>query len=99
VINLRLSSVQPDDRMSPPAKVGPLQEWALGGVTVVARSDAVRAFSIAAKAPYKPGVRIMNAAGPKAWVAAPVAEMLRNWWGSDVDLSHLAARTRVRFRL
>ena len=29
----------------------------------------------------------MNAAGPKAWVAAPVVEMLRNWWGNDVDVS------------
>jgi hypothetical protein len=30
----------------------------------------------------------MNAAAPRAWVAVPVAEILRTWWGSDVDLSH-----------
>ena len=53
----------------------------------MARSDAVRAFTLAAEAPYKPGVRVMNAAGPKAWVSAPVVEILRNWWGDDVNLS------------
>ena len=31
--------------------------------------------------------RIMNATGPRAWVADPVADILRNWWGDDVDLS------------
>jgi len=88
VINLRLSSVAPDDRMPPPRKAGPLGPWALGSITVMALSDAVRAFSLAAEAPYQPGVRIMNAAGPKAWVADPVADVLRAWWGDDVDVSH-----------
>lgn len=88
VINLRLSSVSPDDRLPPPRKVGPLGPWALGSITVMALSDAVRAFSLAAEAPYRPGVRIMNATGPKAWVADPVADVLRAWWGDDVDVSH-----------
>lgn len=88
VINLRLSSVGDDGQMPPLREVGPLRQWALGGITVMARSDAVRAFSMAAESTYKPGVDIMNAAGPKSWVAAPVAEILSNWWGSDVDLSH-----------
>ena len=88
VINLRLSTVRPDESMPAPSEPGPLAEWALGSITIMAQSDAVRAFTMAAEAPYKPGVRIMNAAGPKAWVAVPVAEILRNWWGSDVDLSH-----------
>lgn len=88
VINLRLSSVSPDDRMPPPRKVGPLGPWALGSITVMALSDAVRAFSLAAEAPYQPGVRIINATGPKAWVADPVADVLRAWWGDDVDVSH-----------
>lgn len=88
VINLRLSSVSPDDRMPPPRKVGPLGPWALGSITLMALSDAVRAFSLAAEAPYQPGVRIMNATGPKAWVADPVADVLRAWWGDDVDVSH-----------
>ncbi len=88
VINLRLSTVAPDDRMPPPRKVGPLGQWALGSITMMALSDAVRAFSLAAEAPYQPGVRIMNATGPKAWVADPVADLLRAWWGDDVDVSH-----------
>ena len=88
VINLRLSSIAPDERMPLPAKVCPLQEWSLGRITVMARSDAVQAFKLAAEAPYMPGVRIMNAAGPKAWVADPVAEILRNWWKDDVDVSY-----------
>ena len=88
VINLRLSSVQPDERLSPPVDVRPLGQWALGSITVMARSDAVRAFTMAAESPHKPGVRIMNAVGPRAWVVAPVAEILRNWWGDKVDLSY-----------
>jgi nucleoside-diphosphate-sugar epimerase len=54
----------------------------------MARSDAVRALSLAIEAPYKPGMRIMNATGPKAWAADPVAEILRNWWGDEVDVSY-----------
>ena len=30
----------------------------------------------------------MNAAGLNAWAQVPVVEILRNWWGEDVDLSH-----------
>ena len=88
VINLRLSSVADDEKMPPLREVGPLGQWCLGGITVMARSDAVGAFSLAVDAPHKPGVRIMNAAGPKAWTAVPVAEILRNWWGDEVDLSY-----------
>jgi len=88
VINLRLSTVCPDESLPPPRKVGPLGEWCLGSITIMARSDAVRAFTLAAESPHKPGVRIMNAAGPKAWVADPVADILRHWWGDDVDVSY-----------
>ena len=87
VINLRLSSVAPDERMPAPAGVRPLGEWCLGSITLMALSDAVRAFALAAEAPYKPGVRIMNTTGPLAWVAEPVARILRNWWGDGVDVS------------
>ena len=89
VINLRLSTVRPDDNMPELKRVGPLREWCLGGITIMALSDAVRAFTLAAESPYLPGVRTMNAAGPKAWVADPVADILRNWWGDDVDVSYL----------
>ena len=88
VINLRLSVVLADDRLPPPRGIEPLRPWALGSITIMALSDAVRAFIMALEAPYKPGVRIMNAAGPRAWVAVPVAQLLRHWWGEDVDLSY-----------
>lgn len=88
VINLRLSVVCPDDNMPAPGGPRPLTAWALGGITIMALSDAVRAFTMAAEAPQEPGVRTMNAAGPKAWAAVPVAEILRNWWGNDVNVSY-----------
>lgn len=88
VINLRLSTVCPDESLPPPRTVGPLGDWCLGGITIMARSDAVRAFTLAAESPHKPGVRVMNAVGPRAWVADPVAEILRHWWGDDVDVSY-----------
>ena len=88
VINLRLASIVPDDKMPEPLRAGPLHQWALGGITLMARSDAVRAFTLAAEAPHKAGVRIMNAVGPKAWVADPVADVLRAWWRDEVDVSY-----------
>ena len=87
-INLRLSSVATDDKMPPLRQVEPLREWSLGHITFMARSDAVRAFTLAVEAPYRPGVRIMNAAGPKSWTAVPVAKILGNWWGNNIGLSH-----------
>jgi nucleoside-diphosphate-sugar epimerase len=87
-IALRLSTVRPDEAMSAPVRVGPLRQWALGSITQMARSDAVRALTLAVESPYAPGVRIMNAAPPVAWVADPVADILANWWGDDVDLSY-----------
>ena len=88
VINLRLSSVRPDDGMPELKRIGPLGQWSLGGITLMALSDAVRAFTLAAEAPHRPGVRTMNAAAPRAWVADPVADILRGWWGDEVDVSH-----------
>lgn len=88
VINLRLSGVAPDDAPPPLKTAGELGQWALGSLTFMLLSDAVRAFRLALEAPYRPGLRILNAAGPQAWAAQPVAEILRSWWGEDVDLSH-----------
>jgi nucleoside-diphosphate-sugar epimerase len=88
VTNLRLATVMPDDNLSPPRKVAPLPQWALGSITRLARSDAVRAFTLAVESPCRPGVRIMNTCPPQAWVADPVADILRNWWGDDVDVSY-----------
>ena len=87
IINLRLSSVCPDDARRPLVTPGPLREWALGGITMMTLADAVAAFSAAVEAPLKPGLRILNTTGPRAWVAAPVAEVLRSWWGDEVDLN------------
>lgn len=87
VINLRLSTVRPDDDMPELLKVCPPRAWSLGAPTMMTLSDSVRAFTAAVEAPYKAGVRTMNAASPKSWVADPVAEILKNWW-DDADVSY-----------
>ena len=91
VINLRLSSV-PHAGLPPLRDISPTRQWGLGSLTIMDLPDAVRVFALSAQSPHKPGVRIMNAAGPKAWVAVPVAEILRAWWGDEVDLSHFEQR-------
>jgi len=89
VINLRLASICPDDTPPPLREAGcPLTQWALGSITIMCRSDAVRAFTLAAEAPRRPGVRVMNACGPKAWVKHPVGEVLWGWYGDEIDLAH-----------
>ncbi|MBN2307927.1 MAG: NAD(P)-dependent oxidoreductase [Candidatus Hydrogenedentes bacterium] len=88
VINLRLSTVVPEDKPASLRAAGPLGPWALGSVTVMLLPDAMRAFTLAVEAPRSPGVRIMNAAGPKAWAKDPVGRILRGWYGNDVDVSH-----------
>ncbi|MBX3011317.1 MAG: NAD(P)-dependent oxidoreductase [Caldilineaceae bacterium] len=88
VINLRLSSVRPDDQPGILTPVRPLGPWALGSITIMLLADAVRAFTLAAEAPHQPGVRILNATAARAWAAAPTATLLRNWWGEAVDLSY-----------
>lgn len=88
VINLRLASIADDNSLPEPRRVCPLGQWALGSITIMALSDAVCAFTLAAESPHVPGVRILNATAPQAWVADPVADVLRGWWGDDVDVSH-----------
>ena len=88
VINLRLSSVRPDDNPGQLTGIRPLGQWALGSITVMVLADAVRAFTLAAEAPYQPGVRILNATASRAWASAPTAAILRNWWGNAVDLAY-----------
>ena len=87
VINLRLSSV-PHAGVPPLREISPPRQWSMGSLTVMDLPDAIRAFMLAAESAHKPGVRILNTAGPEAWVADPVADILRNWWGEDVDLSY-----------
>ncbi len=88
IINLRLSTVIADANLPAPAGMRPLGQWAVGSITIMGLSDAVRAFTLAAESPHKPGVRVLNAASRKAWVSEPVAPILRNWWGDEVDVSH-----------
>ena len=88
VINIRLAAIIPTDNFWEPAGVSPLREWAVAGISCMPLGDAVQVFSLAVGAPYKPGVRILNALPPKVWATAPTADLLRNWWGTEVDLSH-----------
>ena len=88
VINLRLSSVCSDEDPAPVKGASPLGEWSMGAMTIMVRSDAVRAFTLAAESKHKAGVRVMNATGPRIWSSSPTAEVLRGWWGDEVDVSY-----------
>lgn len=86
VINLRLSSVCSDG--AKPSGIRDHDEWCLGGITVMLLSDAVKLFTLAVEAEYQPGIRTMNACCSKIWATVPTAQLLRHWWGDDVDVSH-----------
>lgn len=90
-IAIRLASILPDDRTPKPRKAGPITPWAIGSLSVMYASDAVRCFAMAAQAPFRPGVRILNAVGAQACAEDPVPDILRAWYGPDadrIDLSH-----------
>ncbi len=91
LINLRLASIVPDDQPANLRSAGPLGPWAIASITKMYLSDTVRCLTLAAQAPHKAGVRIMNAVGTQAAVADPVPIILRSWYGAEVeqwDLSH-----------
>ena len=89
VINIRLCSVIPgDDPTRKPEGLRPILQWTVGNVTCMLLSDAIRAFSLAALSPVKPGVRILNTAAERIWATVPTANFLENWWGNGVDLSY-----------
>ena len=91
IINIRLASIVPEDRELIPREPGPITEWAIGSISVMYLSDTVRCFRMAAEAPPKSGLRIMNAVGGQANVAAPIPEIMRAWYGADaerIDFSH-----------
>lgn len=85
VINIRLATVIPDDATPTPRAPGPIGAWHLGGITLLYLSDAVRCFTMAAEAPRKLGVRVMNAVGKPACVACTVPEILTAWYKEDAD--------------
>lgn len=90
-INIRLASIEEDTAVLTPRKAGPLIEWAFGEVSFMLLSDAVRVFTLAAEAPHKPGVRIMNAVGKQACVEDTVPEVIRAWYpdiADGIDLSY-----------
>ena len=87
-LSLRLASVDDDRRLPQPQGIRPLGPWAPAGITVMALSDAVRAFTLALDAPRRPGARVLNAAPPLAWVAVPTARILREWYGASVDAAY-----------
>jgi nucleoside-diphosphate-sugar epimerase len=92
-INLRLASIVPDDQPANLRSAGPLGNWAIASITKMYLSDTIRCLTLAAEAPPKPGVRILNAVGAQAAVADPVPVILRAWYGEDVDgldLAHYA---------
>jgi UDP-glucose 4-epimerase len=90
-INLRLASIVPDEQPVTLVRAGELRPWAIAGITKMYLSDTVRCLTLAADAPPKPGVRILNAVGTQAAVAEPVPVILRAWYGADaagLDLAH-----------
>lgn len=86
VINLRLCSVAPDG--TKPGGMRELGQWALGGITVTLLSDVIRLFTMAVESTYKPGVRTMNATCSRAWTTVPTADLLKAWYGDEVDVSY-----------
>ena len=91
IINIRLSSVWPEDRMPRQRQPGPMGEWGMGSISCMYLSDAVRCFRLAAESAHKAGVRILNAVAPQASVACSVPQLMRVWYGADadaIDVSH-----------
>jgi len=88
IINLRLAAIVPDENYPAPQGLRSLGEWAACSVTLMRLADAVRAFTLAVESPHRPGVRTMNAVCNRIWASVPTADLLRHWWGNEVDLSY-----------
>ncbi len=94
IINIRLAAIAREDAQLDPVAAGdPLSDWALAGLSRMYLSDAVDCFAKAVEAPYKAGLRIMNAVATTACTRDPVPEVLKAWYGADadrLDFSHYA---------
>ncbi len=91
IINVRLASIWPEDRVPAPRQPGPVGQWGMGAISCMYLSDAVRCFRLAAESAHKAGVRILNAVGTQACVAGTVPELMRIWYGTDaegIDMAH-----------
>lgn len=90
-INIRLASIVDDNRELTLRKAGPIAAWSIGSISIMYLSDTIRCLAMAAEAPSKPGVRIMNAVGTQACAEDTVPKIIRTWYGEDadgIDLSH-----------
>lgn len=90
-VNIRLASIAPEDRVLEPRQSGPVGQWAMGSISYMYLSDAVRCFRMAAEGVHKAGVRILNAVGTQACVQGTVPELMRAWYGADaerIDMAH-----------
>ncbi len=86
IINLRLAAILRDDARPDPVSAGdPLQDWALAGLSRMYLSDAVDCFAKAVEAPFKAGLRILNAVAATACTRDPVPAVLKAWYGADAD--------------
>jgi nucleoside-diphosphate-sugar epimerase len=94
ILNLRLAAVYPDDAPPPKVRLGEVYPWAVGSITLLSRSQAVRAFQLAAESPRKPRFRILNAVSQSAWVETSTSEVLRSWWGTEIDWEGLDDSSR-----
>lgn len=95
IINIRLASILRDEARPEPVRArDPLREWALAGLSRMYLSDAVDCFTRAVEAPHKAGLRILNAVAATACTADPVPEVLRAWWGADVERLDLSPYAR-----
>ena len=89
VINIRLAAIFPEDSDHWVAEVGEPYEWAMGSLSIMYLSDAVRVLTLAVEADRKPGVRIMNAVSPQIASQLTVPEIIRAWLPeAELDLSH-----------
>jgi len=89
VINIRLAAIFPDDSDHWITEVGEPYEWAMGSLSIMYLSDAVRVLKLAVEADCKPGVRIMNAVAPQIASPLSVPEIIRAWLpAAEPDLSH-----------
>jgi len=95
IINIRLSSVWPEDRVPEPRQPGPVGQWGMGAISCMYLSDTVRCFRLAAESAHKSGVRILNAVAPQAAVACSVPELMRVWYGVDADAIDMSHYERV----
>jgi len=88
VLHLRLGTVRAEGHLPPLREAKAEGTWTLGAITLLGLQDAVRAFQTAVDAPYRAGVRILNVCDTRSWVRDPMPEVLKAWYGDDVDCSY-----------